>query len=60
MRVLADVAEKADEIDVERARRALERAQEQVINPALGRGPGGGAGGDRSAPQARLDAAAHK
>ena len=39
VRVLAEVAEKAEEIDVERARRALQRAQEQMINPALGVDP---------------------
>jgi F-type H+-transporting ATPase subunit epsilon len=36
IRVLADCAERAEEIDVERARTALRRAQEQSINPALG------------------------
>src|ERR1044071_5413938 len=39
VRVLADVAERAEEIDVERARRALQRAQEQLTNPALGVDP---------------------
>jgi F-type H+-transporting ATPase subunit epsilon len=39
VRVLADVAERAEEIDVERAKRALQRAQEQMVNPALGVDP---------------------
>ena len=40
VRVLANLAEPAEEIDVERARRALQRSQEQLINPALGVDPG--------------------
>ena len=36
IRVLADVAERAEEIDVERAKAALQRAQDQIMNPALG------------------------
>src|SRR5215471_12632456 len=36
VRVLADLAERAEEIDVERARRALGRAQEQLSNPSSG------------------------
>jgi len=39
VRVLADVAERAEEIDVERARRAAQRAQEQLANFALGVDP---------------------
>ncbi len=39
VRVLANLAERAEEVDVERARRDLTRAQEQVINPALGVDP---------------------
>ncbi len=39
VRVLATAAEKTDEIDVERARRALQRAQAQAFNPALGVDP---------------------
>ncbi|MBV9504041.1 MAG: F0F1 ATP synthase subunit epsilon [Acidobacteriia bacterium] len=35
VRVLANVSEKAEEIDLERARRALERAQQQVSSPPL-------------------------
>jgi F0F1-type ATP synthase epsilon subunit len=38
--VLADVAERAEEIDVQRARLALQRAQEEGLNPALGVDPG--------------------
>jgi|SRR5579871_5644144 len=40
VRVLADASERAEEIDVERARRALRRAEEQAINPAIGIDPG--------------------
>jgi len=40
VRVLADVAERAEEIDVQRARLALKRAQEEGLNPALGVDPG--------------------
>ena len=36
VRVLADLAERAEEIDVERARKALQRSQEESMNPALG------------------------
>jgi len=36
VRVLADCAERAEEIVIERARRALERSQQEAINPALG------------------------
>lgn len=36
VRVLADLAERAEEIDVERARRALQRSLDESINPALG------------------------
>ena len=40
VRVLADAAERAEEIDVERAREALRRAQEQALTPAIGIDPG--------------------
>src|ERR1035441_4660137 len=40
VRVLADAAERAEEIDVQRARAALERAQQEGLNPALGVDPG--------------------
>jgi F-type H+-transporting ATPase subunit epsilon len=36
VRVLSDVAEKGHEIDVSRAEQALKRAQEAMINPAVG------------------------
>jgi F-type H+-transporting ATPase subunit epsilon len=35
VRVLTDAAERADEIDVERARAAQRRATEQVLNPGV-------------------------
>jgi F-type H+-transporting ATPase subunit epsilon len=40
VRVLANVAEAREEIDIERAKQALQRAQEANINPALGVDPG--------------------
>lgn len=48
VRVLADVAERAEEIDVDRAKAALQRAQETAALPAIERA------------QARLAAAEHK
>ena len=36
VRVLTDVAEKGHEIDVSRAEQALKRAQDAMVNPALG------------------------
>jgi F-type H+-transporting ATPase subunit epsilon len=36
VRVLADLAERAEEIDIQRAKAALQRSQEQAMNPALG------------------------
>ena len=36
VRVLSDVAERGHEIDVSRAEQALKRAQDAMINPALG------------------------
>jgi len=39
VRVLADCAERAEEIDIERAKRALQRAQEAGMNPNLGMDP---------------------
>lgn len=57
VKVLANAAERADEIDVERARRAMERAQQELINPALGVDPGVALAAIARA-QARLDAAA--
>ena len=40
VRVVADAAERSSEIDVERAKAALQRAQEEGINPAIGVDPG--------------------
>jgi len=59
VRVLADVAERAEEIDVQRARAALQRAQEEGLNPALGVDPGAALVAIARA-QARLEAAAQK
>jgi F-type H+-transporting ATPase subunit epsilon len=39
VRVLANLAERMEEIDVQRARAAYKRAQEQFINPSLGVDP---------------------
>lgn len=39
VRVLANVAERAEEIDVQHAKDELKRAQEQLVNPALGVDP---------------------
>ncbi|MGO9259041.1 MAG: F0F1 ATP synthase subunit epsilon [Bryobacteraceae bacterium] len=39
VRVLAELAERAEEIDIERAKRAAQRAQEELINPNLGIDP---------------------
>lgn len=59
MRVLATAAERAEEIDVERAKSAMKRAQEQVFNPSLGVDPAF-ALDEMARAQARLDAAAQK
>jgi F-type H+-transporting ATPase subunit epsilon len=59
VRVLADVAERAEEIDVQRARAALQRAQEEGLNPALGVDPGAALVAIARA-QARLEAAEQK
>jgi F-type H+-transporting ATPase subunit epsilon len=54
VRVLANMAERAEEIDVDRAREALRRAQEQLtVDPAL-------ALEQIASSEARLAAAAHK
>lgn len=39
VRVLANAAEPREEIDIQRAQRALQRAQEESINPSLGVDP---------------------
>jgi F-type H+-transporting ATPase subunit epsilon len=59
VRVLAELAERAEEIDVERARRALQRAQEQMFNPALGVDPAAALEAIARA-QARITAAEQK
>ena len=59
VRVLADVAERAEEIDVQRAKAALERAQAEGLNPALGVDPGSALLAMARA-QARLEAAAQR
>jgi len=59
VRVLADEAERAEEIDVERARAELRKAQEQVTNPAVGVDPAAALDALLHA-QARVDAAEKK
>src|SRR5215831_4862714 len=59
VRVLANTAERAEEIDVERARQDLQRANEQVINPSLGVDPAVALEALAWA-QARVDAAQNK
>ncbi|MBZ5576056.1 MAG: F0F1 ATP synthase subunit epsilon [Acidobacteriia bacterium] len=59
VRVLADAAERAEDIDVERARKALGRAREQVSNPPADADPSVAlAAFDRA--QARIEASEHK
>jgi F-type H+-transporting ATPase subunit epsilon len=59
VRLLANGSERAEEIDVERARRALERAQSEMMNPALGVDPAAALSAIARA-EARLQAAAQK
>jgi F-type H+-transporting ATPase subunit epsilon len=59
VRLLATGAERAEEIDVERAKTALKRAQEQMFNASLGVDPAAALYAMARA-QARLDAAAGK
>ena len=59
VRILADAGERAGEIDVERAHKARERAQEQLVNPALGVDPAVALEAIARA-EARLEAATHK
>jgi F-type H+-transporting ATPase subunit epsilon len=59
VRVLADLAERADEIDLQRAKRALDRSQEESINPSLGVDPAEALAAMLRA-QARLAAAEQK
>ena len=56
VRLLANACERAEEIDVERARRALERAQQEMMNPSLGVDPAAALSAVARA-QARLEAA---
>lgn len=56
VRVLANLAERADEIDIERAKKDLQTAHEQVMNPSLGADPAIALEQMASA-QARVDAA---
>jgi F-type H+-transporting ATPase subunit epsilon len=59
VRLLANGSERAEEIDVERARRALERAQHEMMNPSLGVDPAAALNAIARA-EARLKAAAQK
>ena len=59
VRVLADCAERAEEIDIRRAQAALQRAQEEGLNPALGVDPAVALLAMARA-QARLEAAQQK
>jgi F-type H+-transporting ATPase subunit epsilon len=59
VRLLANGSERAEEIDVERARRALERAQSEMMNPAQGVDPAAALNAIARA-EARLQAAANK
>jgi F-type H+-transporting ATPase subunit epsilon len=56
VRVLSDVADKGHEIDVSRAERALKRAQDAMVNPAVGIDIASALIAARRA-QARIDAA---
>jgi F-type H+-transporting ATPase subunit epsilon len=58
IRVLADIAENADEIDVKRAEEALRRASERLAHPELGADMARALNSLRRA-QARLNAARH-
>jgi F-type H+-transporting ATPase subunit epsilon len=59
VRVLANIAERAEDINIEKARADLTRANEQVINPALGVDPAMALEAVAWA-QARVDAAGQK
>jgi F-type H+-transporting ATPase subunit epsilon len=59
VRVLADLAERAEEVDVERAKRAAQRAQEELVNPNLGIDPAVALAALKRA-EARLEAAEQK
>ena len=59
VRILANVAEKAEEIDIQKARQDLKNAEEKVGNPALGVDPAR-ALDDVALAQARVTAAEQK
>lgn len=59
VRVLADAAERAEDIDVERARTALRRAREEVLNPPAGSDNHAALAAMERA-QTRVDVAEHK
>ena len=59
VRVLADLGERAEEIDIERAKRAAQRAEAELINPNLGVDPAVALAALRRA-EARLTAAENK
>jgi len=59
VRVLADTAERAEEIDVERAKAAFKRAQDRVMNPSIGIDPAAALNALMRA-QARIEAAENK
>jgi F-type H+-transporting ATPase subunit epsilon len=59
VRVLANASERAEEIDVERAQKALERARQQLADAALGVDPAAALDAIARA-QARLETAEHK
>ncbi len=59
IRVLANRAESADEIDLARAQAALKRAEERILNPAPGVDVARALNAAERA-RARLEAAAHK
>jgi F-type H+-transporting ATPase subunit epsilon len=59
VRVLANIAQRAEEIDVEKARADLAKASQDIINPALGVDPAVALDALAWA-QARVDAAAQK
>jgi F-type H+-transporting ATPase subunit epsilon len=59
VRLLANASERAEEIDVERARRALERAQREMVDSSLGVDPAVALSAAARA-QARIEAAAHQ
>ncbi|HYW41830.1 MAG TPA: ATP synthase F1 subunit epsilon [Bryobacteraceae bacterium] len=59
VRVLADTAERAEEIDVQRAKAAFQRAQDLIMNPSIGIDPAAALDAMMRA-QARIEAAEKK